>query len=244
MSASTAAASASALQGAAGLAPAALNAINIMAQGSYGTTRDVLKHQIWDTRTFAVTPADAQMFSQPIGAPWVVGSKTKNETNMTDSGKIPTGQSFLVNEIGVALISAYDPLTTGAITGWKNSALLAQSYINILQNSVFEIRITGREYDFQVHGRQFLPSLSLNGYQASGVGGIMSRNGDVITGGFIKLAPTPIVLDSQVNFSVVQLTSMANTTIQAAAITNSYAQLYYANCTMQITLAGILTRAK
>jgi hypothetical protein len=224
----------------------AKNMIQLGAGGSYSTARDAIRHQIWDTRYFSATPSDNTFFAQPIGSAWRVGSKTKNETNLTDSGKLPNGQTFLITRIGVALISAYDTLATGTATGWHNASLVAQAYTNIMQSSVFEIRIAGREYDFQVHGRQFLPSLSINGYNA-GTAGSVARVGDTIVSGWIKLEPSPIFLDELVSFNVVQLVQNADTTnIQASAkpLNNAFDWLRNEAATVQVTLEGMLTRAK
>jgi len=220
----------------------AKNMIQLGAGGSYSTARDAIKHQIWDTRYFSAAPSDNTFFAQPIGSQWLVGSKTKNETNLQDSGKLPNGQTFLITRIGLALISAYEVGSVGAAT-WPNAPILAQAYTNIMQSSIFEIRIAGREYDFQIHGRQFLPSLCLNG---SGTGSV-ARIGDTIVNGWVKLEPSPIFLDELVSFNVAQLCINADTTNILAAtkpLNNSFAWLAANYCRMQLTLEGFLTRAK
>lgn len=223
----------------------ARNMIQLGAGGSYSTARDGIRHQVWDTRYFATTPSDNTYFVQPIGSAWRVGSKTKNETNLADSGKLPNGQTFLITRMGVALISAYEVGTTGAAT-WPNASIIAQAYTNIMQSSVFEIRIAGREFDFQVHGRQFLPALCINGYNA-GTAGSVARIGDTIVSGWIKLEPSPIFLDELVSFNVTQICDNADTTnIKASGkpLYNSFLWLNTYFCTMQVCLEGFLTRAK
>jgi hypothetical protein len=223
----------------------AKNMIQLGAGGTYSTARDAIRHQLWDTRYFAAAPSNNTYFVQPIGAAWRVASKTKNETNLADSGKLPNGQTFLITRIGVALISAYDVGLTTAVA-WPNASLLAQAYVNIMQSSVFEIRIAGREFDFQIHGRQFLPALCLNGYNA-GTAGSVARHGDTIVSGWVKLDPSPIFLDELVSFNVAQLVDNADTTnIMATGkpLNNSFLWLYTYYCTMQVTLEGFLTRAK
>ena len=228
----------------------AKNMIQLGAGGSYSTARDAIRHQIWDTRDFGASGAtsvtDATFFTQPIGAPWRVGSKTKSETNLLDSGKLPNGQTFLITRIGVALISNYDCLATGTATGWANASLMAQAYVDVMQNSVFEVRVAGREFDFQVHGRQFLPGLCINGYNA-GTAGSVARIGDTIVGGWIKLDPSPIFLDELVSFNVTQLVNAADTTnVKATSKTlvNAYTWLASYYCYLQVCLEGMLTRAK
>jgi hypothetical protein len=224
----------------------AKNMIQLGAGGSYSTARDAIKHQIWDTRYFGTTPSDNTFFAQPIGSAWRVGSKTKNETNLQDSGKLPNGQTFLITRIGVALISAYDPGSSTAQATFPNASIIAQAYTNVMQSSIFEIRIAGREYDFQIHGRQFLPSLCINGYNA-GTAGSVARVGDTIVNGWVKLEPSPIFLDELVSFNVAQLVNNADTTnimLAAKPLNNSFVWLNAYYCTMQLTLEGFLTRAK
>jgi hypothetical protein len=218
--------------------------------GSYSTTQDCLHHSVWDTRWFGPTPSDNTFFTQPIGASWAVpncavGSKTKNETNLGDTGKLPQGQNFLVQRVGVALISSYDVLNTGASSGWADPVLIAQAFYNILQASVFDIVIAGKAFDAEIHGRQFLPCLALNGHTTSNSGRSNStRNGDSLASGWVKLDPTPVTLSNLVSFSVTMSSQVGNATVAAAAITNSYAYLSTSLCTMMVTLEGFLTRMK
>jgi len=224
----------------------AKNMIQLGAGGSYSNARDAIKHQIWDTRYFSATPSDTTFFAQPIGSQWRVGSKTKNETNLQDSGKLPNGQTFLVTRLGVALISAYDVTSGTSAPATPNAALIAQAYVNVMQSSIFEIRIAGREYDFQIHGRQFLPGLCINGYN-SGTAGSVVRVGDTIVNGWVKLEPSPIFLDELVSFNVAQIVTNADTTNILATnkvLNNSFLWLNTYACTMQVTLEGFLTRAK
>lgn len=220
----------------------AANMIRMGAGGTYSNARDAIRHQIWDTRTIAATPSDCTFFSQPIGATWATGTKTKVETNLTDSGKLPNGQTILVTRISVALLSHYNMGSTGNTT-FPKASILAQAYTNIMQSSVFEIRVAGREFDFQVHGRQFLPSLCVNGENAATLGS--SRHGDTVVSGWIKLDPSPIFLDELVSFQVNQLMTNGDTTnVYATSLTNSCAWLAANYCTLQVCLEGFLTRAK
>lgn len=223
----------------------ALAKVALMGQGSYSNSRDALRHQVWDTRYFAATPSDNTFFVQQIGASWSVGTKTKSETNMTDSGKLPVGHTFLVEAMTVRLLSQYEVGLTSAST-WINASLMAQAYVNIMQNSVFEIKVQGREYDFQVHGSKFLPSLCINGYNA-GTAGSVARIGDTVASGKVKLNETPIMLSSQVGFSVGQYVLQPDTTninTSGKVLYNSFLWLYTYKCTMQVELEGMLTRPK
>lgn len=228
----------------------AKNMIQLGAGGSYSTARDAIRHQVWDTRGFAgLAPSDYTYYSVPIGGTMTkaaVGyTKTKNETNLIDSGKLPNGQTFLVTRMSVAFLSAYDTKSTTA-TSWANASLLAQAYVNVMQSSVFEIRVAGREFDFQIHGRQFLPALCINGYNAATAGSV-ARAGDTIVSGWVKLEPSPIFLDELVSFNVVQLLLNADTTnvlASAKPLYTAWEWLYYNYCTIQVCLEGFLTRAK
>lgn len=224
----------------------ARNMIQLGAGGSYSTARDAIRHQVWDTRYFGQTPSDTTYFTQPIGSAWRNNvSKSKNETNMLDSGKLPNGQTLLLTRIGVALISAYNPgdLSGGGLD--TNASLLAQSYVNLMQSSVFEIRIAGREFDFQIHGRQFIPALCIHGHNSSAAGTV-TRIGDTIVNGWVKLEPSPIFLDELVSFNVTQLCSNPDSQISGsgASLANSFLLLNANYSTMQVTLEGMLTRAK
>jgi len=207
--------------------------------GSYGATRDVLKHQVWDTRYFGTTATNYTFFATGIGNSWYqTSSKTLNETNLYDSGKLPNGQTFLVKRIGFALLGLGNKDAVRA-------ANLVQDYIDIMQHSVVELKIQGREWDLQMHGRQFLPAVAMSEYHATGATNIevASRVGDVIASGWYSLDHIPIFIDSLVSFSVVMTVASAvaniNTNLNAAAssLNDNYA-------TVQCMLEGVITKAK
>lgn len=214
----------------------AANDIALGKGGSYSLSRDVLAHQIWDTRYFDNAAISSYtFFSQQINAPWWGNTvKSKNETNLSTAGQLPVSQTFLIKRIGVGLIV---PFAASADYGSE----VVQAFTNIMQSSVFEIRIAGREFDFQLHGRQFLPSVFVNAVDGGAL--TNTRVGDMIASGWVSLRDTPIFLDQQVNFSVFQQVGnplQAISTILAGNSTSLYA--YYA--TMQVTLEGTLTRGK
>src|SRR4051812_33575108 len=75
----------------------------LVKQGSYSQVAgDVLDHVVWDFNRFAATTARATttFFSVPIGGTFGSGTKGKPETNLIDPGKFPSGQGFLIKEIG------------------------------------------------------------------------------------------------------------------------------------------------
>lgn len=204
--------------------------------GSYSMSRDAIKHQIWDTRFFPnTTGTDYTFFSQPLGAPWRVGNKSLTEVNISDAGKLPNGQTFMIHRMGIGLLSHYDVSLTTA-------GDIAQRFINLMQSSVFEIRILGRDFDYQVHGRQFLPSpIALSADSASAVSHI--RVGDMIASGWLNLHPAPIFVDQLVSFAIVHRMGNPDTNVKTILDADSSAlAAVYAD--LQVTLEGFLTRAK
>lgn len=205
-------------------------------QGSYSQSRDVILHTLYDTRYFGATFSDYTFFVQPIGSAWRTGSKTLNETNMNSAGSLPNGQSFIVKRIGLSLISALEASDA-------NGADIVQAFTNIVQSSVFELRIAGREYDFQAHGSEFLPNVFVNTDLAATQSTNVTRVGDVIASGWVPLRDTPIVIGELVNFSVHQEVNNPDTAVQTILNANS-TLLNGEYCTMKVSLQGVLTRAK
>jgi len=166
------------------------------------------------------------------------GSKTDTETNITTAGKLPNTQTYLIKEISFALI----PMIVAADV---NVSDLISAYTNIMQSSRFEIKIAGREYDFQAPGSVFFPPIFANGQStmvdattrvASNVGG------GFISTGWIKLSSTPIVVGNLVDFSVKMATSASSTALGTILDTASD-DLNSQNAQMQCRLRGILTRS-
>ena len=213
----------------------AVEYIKLGSGGSYSLSRDAIKHRLWDTRQFGTTASDHVFFQQPNGAPWRVGNKTTNETNLFDSGKLPNGQTFLVNRFSVGLIV---PIATTLTTAMN----LGRAFNNLLQSSYFEIVIQGRSFDYQIHGSELLPRpMSLYSDTAATVGS--GRIGDMLASGWSKLDPAPIFVDTLVSFSVTHRLGNPDTRVKtildadAALLDGVYA-------TMICTLEGFLTRAK
>ena len=217
----------------------ALNDIMMGKDGTYSPTeRDVLRHQIWDTRFFAATPTNAQFFVQPIGAPWRAGTaKTTNETNLAQTGQLPAGQTMLVKKVTVRCIS-FDALDEA------DPEDVAQAFYNVLHSSVFELKVASREFEQQWHGSQFLPAVAISG---SSTVNHHIRVGDLIGTGSLNLEPTPVFLGSQVSFNVTHTLGNPDVTnIQGTGLplTTACAKLLNVFAVMQIILEGTLTRAK
>lgn len=213
----------------------AMEFIDLGTGGSYSLARDAIKHQIWDTRTFGATVSDFTFFTQPQGAAWRIGVKSLNETNLLASGQFPNGQTFLMTRMSLALIPAYQVANTDA-------ADISQAFTNIMQSSVFEVVIAGRDFDFQVHGAQFMPRpICLNG--ETGANNSHVRVGDMISSGWIKFDPAPIFVDQLVTFSVRHRLNNPDTNVLTILNANC-TTLNGIYATMQIVIEGFLTRAK
>jgi hypothetical protein len=214
----------------------AVEYIKLGSGGSYSLSRDAIKHRIWDTRQFGATASDFVFFQQPNGATWTVGTnKSTNETNIFDSGKLPNGQTFLMNRMSVGLIL---PLAAAAV----NSIELVRAFNNLLQSSYFEIIIQGRAFDFQIHGSEFLPRpISMHGLTAATIND--STVGSMLASGWAKLDPAPIFVDTLVSF---QVTHRLNNPIAAVKTLLDADALLLDGVygTMICTLEGFLTRAK
>lgn len=214
----------------------AVEYIKLGSGGSYSLSRDAIKHRLWDTRQFGATASDFVFFQQPNGSTWTAGTtKSGNETNIFDSGKLPNGQTFLINRMSVGLIV---PMAVTDV----NAAEYARSFNNLLQSSYFEIIIQGRAFDFQIHGSEFLPRpMSLQGVTTATVNS--ARYGDMLASGWAKLDPAPIFVDTLVSFQV----NMRLNNPQAAVKTLLDAdatKLDGVYGSMVCTLEGFLTRAK
>ena len=218
-----------------GLTPAALRDIALGRGGTYGLSRDVIKHQIWDTRYFTAATVDTStFFSQQRGAPWRnSSSKSVNETNMLDNGRLPAGQTFLIKRIGIRFVSAQGTAAT-------NAARIIQAFYNVMQSSYFELKIAGRDFDLQVHGSQFLPTAPIMGVNTTNPG---IRVGDSIASGWYSLDYIPIFLNELVSFSVEQRFGNPDSNI-LTVLQQDATLLATDNVTMQMILEGVLTRAK
>ena len=220
------------------LTPEEVRDIALGKGGSYGVSRDVIKHTIWDTRFFGAAVSSNSFFTQPINTNWLgTGIKTRNETNMLDTGKLPNGQTFLIKRIGVSLIL---PIAASVATAQTH----VQAFYNIMQSSVFQIRIAGREFDFECHGSQFVPSVAVSAPTATDIAS--TRVGDVHASGWISLDYIPIFVGPMVTFSVAQTVENAHPALIAAGgvLPASFALLAGVYAGLQVKLDGVLTRAK
>jgi hypothetical protein len=212
----------------------AANDIVLGSGGSYGTDRDVLKHYIWDTRPFSSPITGYTFFSQQLNAVFAGGTlKTLSETNMLDSGKFPSSQTFIVKRMGVSV-----DLQNSTPGGTAISNQIA-CFFHILQHSIFEFKIAGREWDAQIHGRQFMPSnIAMTGAGAEAFGSLVAS-------GWISLEDSPIPLESMATFSVQHTVVDADPAIMVLLNAAAQGIAYNSQAAyMRVILEGTLTRGK
>jgi hypothetical protein len=203
--------------------------------GSYSVSRDAIKHTIYDTQIIPATVQDYTFFSQPVGSAFGAGVKSVNETNLYDNGKLPNGQTFLAMRFGIALISHS---AAAAVDG----ATVTQAFTNIVQSSIFDIKLQGREFDSRVHGSQLTPAIAVSTISAVTVN--QHGAGQYLASGWFNLDPSPIFIDQMVSFSVQRTTSTIGIAAVAAILLANFALMSTNNCWFHVRLEGFLTRAK
>jgi hypothetical protein len=197
--------------------------------GSYSNEGNVLQHVLYDTIAFpAATAATQTFFSVPQGA-----TKQLTETNLLDPSKLPNGQTFLIKGISLAGMFGVAGADTDA-----NTVLAA--FYNVIQNSTFEIKIAGREFDLQVPGTKFLPPYPISAIASAANPAFPQAT--TISTGHVKLNTTPIPIGQLVSFNVLQKCSSATAAI-ATIINTAFGVLNTQNAQLQVRLDGILTRA-
>jgi hypothetical protein len=211
----------------------------LMSRGSYGSSGDVQDHILFDTIPFAATTVrpTTSFFTTPQGGAYTsTTTKGIQETNMTDPGKLPAGQSFLMKEISFSALTLINATDVDAM-------IVSQALANIMFASVIEIRIAGREFDFQVPGSVFYPSWA--NYGRATMVDATDRSfslGSTVASGWIKLG-TPIPLGEMVSFSIVQRTASAVAANQT--IINTASDVLATQVAgLQCRLKGTLTRSK
>lgn len=213
----------------------ALHAIALGRGGSYGVSRDIIKHYLYDGYAVGTTAASYTYFSQPVGAPWKSSfSKTEIETNLQSSSQLPNGQTFLITRIGFKFLSFIDADKTVGED-------YVQAYVNLMQSSVVRIKIAGREFDLETPGSNFVPAIAVT--TGTGTDLASHRSGDTISSAFVNLNPTPIFIDQMVTFSVYQQLENPDTNVKTILDANA-TLLNGTYSVIQCVLEGILTRAK
>lgn len=109
------------------------NALDQLGTGTYGNQGEKIDHSYWDEDIMAAAGLDIRMFQVPMG-----GTKTRDQTNMTQAGMIPQGQKFEVKAIKVL----YTTETTGGI---KATAADVQAMMTQFARTVVSIKIQGKD---------------------------------------------------------------------------------------------------
>lgn len=167
----------------------AVRAAKLMQGGSYGKARDIISHVIYDTLPIVSSTPNMRFFSSPQGT-----SKSQQQTNLTDAGKLPTGQ-----EMTIEYLRPHWILNPDAAPEYQ--ATLLASAIKVMQESLVELVIVGRDFELQLPGSYFLPSFMAIDQVASASTNTFSssRVGDFLAPQAYKL-DIPIVLEAQANF--------------------------------------------
>lgn len=211
----------------------------LVKQGSYSQVAgDVLDHVLYDFLRFAATTlrATTTFFSVPIGGTFGDGVKGKPETNLIDPGKLPSGQGFLVKEVGFKVKTFFANTDV-------DTAIVVNDLFNIINSSVFELRIAGREFDLQIPGSILMPSIAALG-RATVVDATdeIASYGQLMANGWVKLA-TPIAIGELVSFNVTQISGSADSSVQTI-LNSSSDRLATQEAELGILLKGTLVRSK
>lgn len=218
----------------------AADALQLGKNGSYSNEGNILQHVLYDTLDFqdATVRANGSFFTAPVDSAFQGGTKTDTQTNIVTAGQLPNTQTFLIKEISFALIPFIVDTNDDQLT-------VIQAYVNIMQSSRFQIKIAGREFDFEAPGSVFMPPIFSFGESTmvdATTRPLANVGGGYISTGWVKLASTPIPIGNLVNFSVRMATSTsaaANATILDTASDVLNTQV----ATMQCRLRGVLTRS-
>lgn len=218
----------------------AAEALQLGKNGSYSNEGNVLQHVLYDNLDFNDTSlrANGTFFTSPIDSAYMGGNKTDTQTNIVTAGQLPNTQTFLIKEISFALI----PTIAG--TDLDVVDVIA-AYINIMQASRFEIKIAGREFDFQAPGTVFHPPIAVNALTSitdATDRAAVNVGGGYIHSGWVKLSSTPIPIGNLVNFSVRMASSTASATL-ATLLNTASDVLNTQEAQMQCRLRGVLTRS-
>jgi len=218
----------------------AAEALQLGKNGSYSNEGNVLQHVLYDTIDFQNTTlrANGTFFTAPVDSAFQAGTKQETQTNLVTAGQLPNTQTFLIKEISFALV----PFVVGTDL---DSILLAAAYTNIMQSSRFQIKIAGREFDWEAPGSVFIPPVSMHS-QATMVDAttraLPNVGGGYISTGWVKLASTPIPIGNLVNFSV-RMASATSAGANATILDTASDVLNTQVATLQCRLRGVLTRS-
>jgi hypothetical protein len=162
------------------------NDARLISGGSYSGAADIQDHVWYDTLTMSAA-TEYLFFQQGQQA----GSKPLQDTNLLANGQLPNGQEFVIHSIGVHL-------QAGVRTGATVPAIV-DAFYGLLENSTIQFRIAGREFDLEIPGSVYLPSVSASASTAGA--NTISRVGDFNNKSWLGLK-TPIVIGELVSFNL------------------------------------------
>jgi len=217
--------------------------VALLSNGTYDTKKgQAFDDYLWDTNFVPSTRKLTQFFKTNIGSQYgaVAGDqKTDIETSMDDSGKLPAGQSFLINALTVSLLSNAAVGTDGTLG--QTSLAIVEAYRLIMTHSVWELKFTNTEYSWRDTGSIFLPSVFENVTVADAVNNVsQSTVGQFNHYNWIKVS-TKVPVSEQVNFSVNAIVNSGVATIQTK-IDNALTYLYAQKVEWRVQLKGLLLR--
>jgi hypothetical protein len=227
-------------------------AVNDMAQlagGTYGKGGDVLDGYLWDTEGFANTNvrAETRFFQKGYGGNYgyaAGANKTLTETNLTDTGKLAAGQSFLVKAISLAFHTNLE--VEQATKANAIAAKVLSSWYTLLRGSVFEFSFANQDFAWQAPGHIFLPSVSVAAGQNTTITQATDSTYGVKVGEFQHMnwisIKTPLVIGELVSFKVVMKSGTGDST--AMQLGDATSALYSALSLMTVIMKGTFTRSK
>lgn len=219
--------------------------VALLSNGSYDTGKgQAFDDYLWDTNFIPAMRRQTQFFKTNIGAQYgaVAGdAKTEIETSMDDSGKLPAGQSFLINAITVSLISNSTVAALGTLT--ETQLAIVNAWRLLMTHSVWEIKFSNVEYSWRDSGSIFLPAVFEtfhDNVQSTDLGVAIAGVGDYNHYNWIKVS-TKVPVSELVTFSVNATVNSGVATIQAKLDT-ALTYIESQKCEWRVQLKGLLLR--
>ncbi len=175
--------------------------------------KDITRDPLYDSVNYAAAgQTSLQFFSTPIGqgttsAPGATGTKSINDTNMQIAGSLPAGNDFLVECIEIMVLPNGLPVT-GTIDPASEVPTFTNDVYSILRNGALEFEISGKTYIKQSPLMCFPPSSRLHSNHAltdsttASTTQLTAADYASGAGALYKLAPTPLLIDSNTAFSI------------------------------------------
>jgi hypothetical protein len=179
-------------------------------KGTYSIYGEKIDWSYYDTETISNSVSSISLFTVPEA-----GTKTKDLTNMSAAGQIPTGQHFTIKAI---------KMMYKAVSGWTSAEI--EKWYALLAGSTMEFKIQGKDSQLVLTLQELLGACSLLSIIPAA-----TYNLPIILPRYHGIYPlnNPIVLAEQTQFSV----KITHTAAPAAALAGDL---------LKISLNGILKR--